>query len=300
MHKDKLVIAVKSHGKVLRERKDSVRIPFGSEYSLLIKNLDTVRVAVRISIDGQNVTDGVDLVINPRSELELERFIKNGNMSAGNKFKFIERTEKIENGPRGIQIEDGLIRVEYQFEKRAPKVEEVHRHYYDHYHRRYDYWDWPYWNGPYWSTRGIIGSASSISNTSSNNAEGSEQIYLANSQGVKRSLNPKINTAFTSSVCSTIPQNTVQHDSFPLEESDAGITVPGSVSHQQFHNVDAFPMESETHVMVLKLSGRKPDSGELVKQAVTVKSKQKCVTCGHVNKATAKFCSECGTALEVV
>jgi tRNA(Ile2) C34 agmatinyltransferase TiaS len=46
--------------------------------------------------------------------------------------------------------------------------------------------------------------------------------------------------------------------------------------------------------MVFKLLG-----GEAVKEAVTVKAKPKCVTCGHTNKATAKFCNKCGTALEI-
>jgi len=36
-----------------------------------------------------------------------------------------------------------------------------------------------------------------------------------------------------------------------------------------------------------------------VLQPVNVKMKPKCTSCGKQNKATNKFCSECGTSLEL-
>jgi hypothetical protein len=57
-------------------------------------------------------------------------------------------------------------------------------------------------------------------------------------------------------------------------------------------------MEAETHSIVLKLLGETPDNKPVLKP-VTVKAKQKCDTCGKVNKAHSKFCVECGTALEI-
>jgi tRNA(Ile2) C34 agmatinyltransferase TiaS len=81
--------------------------------------------------------------------------------------------------------------------------------------------------------------------------------------------------------------------------SDAGITVPGSVSDQKFSYVASFPTEAEEHVMVIRLLGEDP-KGEIVKVPVTVKAKPKCQTCGRNNKAHSKFCVECGTALEII
>ena len=52
------------------------------------------------------------------------------------------------------------------------------------------------------------------------------------------------------------------------------------------------------HVIVLKLIGEV--QGQQVAAPVTVRTRQKCSTCAHVNKATAKFCSECGTGLVLV
>jgi len=41
MYESKLAAAIKVDGKVLREFKDTVHIPFGSEYTVLLKNLNT-------------------------------------------------------------------------------------------------------------------------------------------------------------------------------------------------------------------------------------------------------------------
>jgi tRNA(Ile2) C34 agmatinyltransferase TiaS len=57
-------------------------------------------------------------------------------------------------------------------------------------------------------------------------------------------------------------------------------------------------MEAEKHSMVIKLLGETPDNKPVLKP-VTVERKPKCVTCGKQNKASAKFCTECGTALEI-
>jgi hypothetical protein len=52
MYSNKLVASIKSNGKILREFNDKVYVPFGTEYSILIKNLNTVRASVNIFVDG--------------------------------------------------------------------------------------------------------------------------------------------------------------------------------------------------------------------------------------------------------
>lgn len=115
MFKNNLVVAVKVSGKILREFDDIVYIPFGTEYSILLKNLFRKKVRVHVKIDGQDALDGKSLIIEPHDSIDLKRFIKNGNLDAGNAFKFIEKTDKIEKH-RGNHAEDGLITVEYEFE----------------------------------------------------------------------------------------------------------------------------------------------------------------------------------------
>ena len=69
-----------------------------------------------------DATGGTQLIIPANGSIDFERFIKDGNFDQGLKFKFIERTKKIEDGPRGIGAEDGLIRIQFEFEQQKPAV----------------------------------------------------------------------------------------------------------------------------------------------------------------------------------
>jgi hypothetical protein len=310
MYNEKLAVAIKSAGKVLRENKDTVYLPFGSEYSVLIKNLNSVRVLAKVSIDNQPVDESGDgFVIDANSSLDLERFIKSGNLNEGNRFKFIERTGRIEEH-RGVQVEDGLIRVEFQFEKRPPKVEEVHT--YHHHHYDWDYWYPPRrylrrgcWGDVYYSdnSRGLIGNAGSptytltsssgggaIGGSVSNTGAGVVSANMVQTGGQGGSVEG------SGEAVNLVASNHAVMDSLI---NDVGITVAGSKSDQKFVTVGSFPLEEASHVIVLKILGATAQ-GKRVVQPVTVKSKQRCTTCGHVNKANAKFCTECGTALELL
>jgi hypothetical protein len=116
MFKNKFIVCIKVNGKILRDIKDIVKLPFGTEFTILLKNLNIVRAQVSVFVDGISVTENVYLVIEPNTEFELTRFIKNGNLKQGNAFRFIEMTEGIEKH-RGVKTEDGLVRVEFQFER---------------------------------------------------------------------------------------------------------------------------------------------------------------------------------------
>jgi hypothetical protein len=113
MHRNKMVVAVKCNGNVLREDGEKVYLPFNSEYSILIKNLNSQKALVDVEIDGREAIKG--LIIHSFSEVELERFFEM-NMDRGYKFKFIEKTESIEKF-RGNKVEDGIIRVSFRYEK---------------------------------------------------------------------------------------------------------------------------------------------------------------------------------------
>lgn len=305
MHSNKLVVAIKNKGRVLREFKDQIRIPFGSEYSIYIKNLNSVRALVKIEIDGKDIGGGQRFVVQPNSECEIERSLANGNMNEGNRFKFIERTAGVEQA-RGIGAEDGLIRVEFQFEKvypqyKPPVVEEHHHH-----HHHHDYWPYikprPYWDYPDVRYRGssqTFGSASNVGGTLSSNSisgdtpiGGSASASAAPFSASDVSANLNAPRSRSKGVMRGIPI------SAPTQVNENGITVAGSVCDQRFTHVSSFATETETHVIVLRLIGE--IEGVQVAEAVTVKAKQKCSTCNHLNKATAKFCSECGTSLIIV
>jgi hypothetical protein len=246
MYDNKLVCALKVDGKVLREIKDTVYLPFNSEYTILLKNLNTVKCLVSLELDGRDVGGGNKFIIQPGQSLEVERFIANGNLKEGNRFKFIERTGKIEEH-RGIKVEDGLLRIKFQFEMNIPQFNHI-----------YDSW----------------------------HTLRSRDIGRMYSKGVSNDIIGSNISCSVNSAYSATPIN------------DVGITVEGSKSSQQFSAGHIGALDAQEYVMVMKLLG---DTGQgLVKEAVTVKRKNICKTCGTKNSSKLKFCGECGTALEII
>ena len=122
-YKDYFVVEVKHNGKILRVKDDFVSLPFGSEYSIYLKNLSSRRASVKISVDGQDVLDGQSIVIDPNTSTELEGFMK-GSI-AKNKFKFIQKTKEIQEH-RGDRVDDGFIRVEFAYEKHIEPTYFIH------------------------------------------------------------------------------------------------------------------------------------------------------------------------------
>lgn len=291
---NKVVACVKVAGKILREDKNVVTLPFGSEYSVFVKNLNPTRIKVKVSVDGTDATEGTWLVVEPNSDFELERFIRAANMDRGNRFKFIERTGGIEEH-RGIKADDGLIRVEYQVEIVKPEpiiVEEHHHHHHDH----YDNWPWrPYYpptrpwkySGDDWKVSGSLGD----SNTSYKGG--------IRSNGIRSSkLRPSASSAKRGAMGSKKSlENAWTEADVERSFNDQGITVPGSGSSQRFRWTEGFE-SGASEVIVLQLRGEM--GGKPVARAVTVETKLKCSTCGKTQRSTEKFCGQCGTALEII
>ncbi len=297
MYNQKLVASIKVKGKILREFKDTVYIPFASEYSILLKYLNTVRAVVNVFIDGENAVPG-GLVIDPGRGVDLERWIKNGNLTEGNRFKFIERTAAIEEGPRGIKEEDGLIRVEYQFELPRPVININNifgSNTFPHYPPGVRSSEYP----------GVVDKYSQDVNRGWISASGATYSQV-NVNGVLRGVDWSKNGEATAQAASAAinklaPSTAEYHEGSATMDwcaNETGITVPGSKSEQKFQTTTVGTLDPTIHNIVLRIVG---DLGhnKPVEQPVTVKHKPKCVTCGKQNKAHAKFCVECGTALEI-
>ena len=296
MYNQKLATAIKVNGKILREFKDTVYVPYNSEYTILLKNLNTVRAVVNVFIDGENVVPG-GLVIDPSREVDLERWVKNGNLTAGNRFKFIERTGSIENGPRGIKLEDGLIHITYQFELPRPVL----------------FINNLTTNTPYTPCYppGVrtptFGEYPGVTDRFTLQASGA--VNQVNAGGALRGVDYSAGessrkyaaTATSATLASMgISNNTGElHDgATTMDCNDVGITVAGSKSTQKFSHTSMGTLDPQVHTMVIKLLGDLGDNKPVIKP-ITVKHKPECVTCGKKNKATAKFCAECGTSLEI-
>lgn len=261
-YKDHFVVEVKCKGQILRVQDDIVRLPFGSEYSIYLKNLNSRRASVNVSIDGEDVLDGKSLVLNGNSTTELEGFLKGNN--ARNRFKFINKTKEIQDH-RGDKIDDGILRVEFAFEKPKIRKRIIYKEYTSPFHWNYDNWF--------------------VGNSCDNNLRKgivSNEIYCSGDVSFASGSSP---------MCC----NSLGSVSEPL--SDEGITVKGSECNQQFHYVTMGDLE-QSNVIIIRLKGITETTGQLVQQPITVKTKLTCSSCGKVSKSSAKFCSNCGTFLE--
>ena len=277
MYKNNLVLAVKANGKVLREFDDTVYLPFGSEYSLLIKNLYNKRVRVKVKIDGQDALDGNSLVIDAKDDIDLRRFIKNGNLNSGNAFKFIEKTSKISQH-RGDRAEDGLVTIEYEFEMDMKVQLQGGNVSIGGSSKEYQMpTGATWWYDPnFYSDEGPAATNNYMAVVDSSNSPTSA-MYSSDSIPQYRGIVPK---------CIT-PKN------------DAGITAPGSVQEQSFSKASFFFTDGVKHTITLQLKGVIEGQQE-VQKPVTVTRLKFCEMCGTKVRQTAKFCHECGASVEIV
>lgn len=112
MHSNNFVLAVKDNGgRVLRELGGGVYLPFHSEYSLYLKNNNNVRASCAVDIDGMDVLGGKELILAANGYVELERFLVDGNLSSGKKFKFVPQGHSDVQDPSSS--DNGIIKVTF-------------------------------------------------------------------------------------------------------------------------------------------------------------------------------------------
>jgi hypothetical protein len=192
-----------------------------------------------------------------------------------------------------VKLEDGLVRIEFQFEKPPVAISTIS----DNFFKQYP--------------PGVRGSEQQKEKFGG--IGGSTTLTSYNVNGMMRNVDWSKNGEVTMQAASAsvdkycadngIINKMESHDGMATMDSyvpknDVGITVPGSKSTQKFQTTYMNALEPEKHTIVLKLLGETEDNKPVLKP-VTTKHKPKCVTCGKQNKATAKFCTECGTALEI-
>jgi hypothetical protein len=262
-YNDRFVAELKWNGKILRIKDDTAYLPFGSEYSLLLKNLNTRRASVNIEIDGQDVLDNKSLIIDPNATTELMGFLKGA--TARNKFKFIQKTKQIQHH-RGDKVDDGIVRIEFAFEKAKPEpwiaktITEVKTTFkgspdITHYGSNADYWNFSASAGdPRNQPRGVT----------SDNLEHTYNCSVEN--------------------LGVTPQQ------------EEGITVKGSEIEQDFRYASMGELE-DAKVIVIKLRGL-THKGVDIDEPVTTRDKLICSICGTKSTSSAKYCSNCGAFLE--
>ncbi len=281
MYSNKFVACIMVDDEVVREiRKganDVVFLPFGTDYHIRLKNLDYRRAVVSISIDGDDVLDGSRLVVEGNSTTDLKGHLDSKTNKARNAFRFIEKTERVSEH-RGDHVDDGLVRVEVQFEEDLPQVEQVIKWPITPHPQPW----YPYHPGP-WHGGGICrGQSFSYSGDCEiNNLQCSTNVG-------EPTMDANIEDVDLTNLDSIGDATNVFND--------AGITVTGGLVGQVFTTTFVRKLSSDKVVLVFKLQGKKSDSKPVVKPLL-VKSKIECHTCGEKCKSGVKYCPECGTCL---
>lgn len=280
-YKDQFVAEVKSNGRILRVKDGAVYLPFGSEYTILLKNLNSKRASVSISIDGEDVLDNSSLILDANTSTEIEGFLR-GNV-ARNRFRFINKTKEISEH-RGDKADDGLVRIEFAFEKPIPEpqikkvIEEVHHHYHN------NPFTYTYHSGVDWSYNDTLYSSAGKSDKD----DGTPVAMAASGPPVSRSMED---------LSSNVTMDSLGVENISnIPNADEGITVKGSECNQQFNYASIGVLEDPATI-VIQLKGL-AESGNKVSQPVTVERKLTCSSCGIKSKSSFKFCPNCGTFLE--
>jgi len=259
MHSNNFVLAVKHNGKILRENKNKqVFLPFNSEYQLLIKNLNKYRKAIaNIEIDGMYISGSQEFQINANSTAIIERFILDGNLTQGRKFKFVEKYHPNVSDP--TNKENGIIKVTFWLERvQYPIIPDYiisypnTWEYYPYYPNMWEYYPYYVYND----------------NTNTND-------------GYKSEFN--INSTYCSNSC-TSPSKGITRSISP------GATIEGDKSQQQFTETTKVYKDFATEtILQLQLMP--------FANSVTVNQPKYCPRCGAKQKYHNKFCPNCGLKL---
>lgn len=275
-YKEKFVAVVKCNGKVLRERKtDSgemfITLPFGSEYTIHFKNLHTQRAVVQVQIDGKDVLNGHQLVVEPHSDANLDGFLDLFGNNTTAAFKFIQKTKEIADH-RGDRLDDGMINISFAFELPAPKPSTSIT------------WTIPV-PPPYTWTYTTTCSDPKYT-------KGCDSISCCTSDSSISSSN----TSYLNQVADSDmpPDELLEDNSTP--QSDEGITVHGSDVNQAFATTYVGAV-GNYETIIIRLRGSAAN-GTKVTKAITTKTRINCPTCGRLYPANLKFCSNCGTNLQ--
>jgi len=278
VYKNQFVAVIKHGSQILREsrsgQEDVIQIPFGSEYSIHLKNLSSNRAAISVSIDDVDVLNGHRIVLGANETHDLEGFMENGVIK--NRFKFIQKTQEIADH-RGDFIDDGIVRVSYQFEKPSQPITS-----------RPILWDNPYWpyghdltrayGSPYGSSSGdaLMGDSTEFEHKTSCLRGGPIGQSLGSSETFSKGGEAR---------------------ALPQPDLDEGITVKGSQTNVNYSNTYLNELYPEVSVITFKLVGYSRNNVKIAKP-VTVRKKIHCPTCGRHNSSRYDFCTNCGTCLK--
>jgi hypothetical protein len=291
MYRDSYVVALLLDGKIQKESDDgTVLLPFGSEYVLRLKNKLRKRAVADVWIDGKVAAKGI--VVDANGTVDLERFVEDGNLTEGKRFKLARLTDPKVDQPN--DSENGSIEVNFYPEKEAPVVEKIIEHINcsHHNHGWLGHCAWCCNNNYCGSCHpgiykyGALSGGSGITYTGGVTSSGNITVTNSDLKGIVSSN--QLNVTYSSGSMNASQVNTtVGADAVFMNASnstgEAAATVQGSTSLQKFSSI------------YIDVDRSKPTTIRL-----TVKGTTKILAvcgCGYKRKKDVKFCPNDGTQL---
>jgi hypothetical protein len=271
MYKNSCLASIRVNNRTLREKHNkTVFLPFNSQYSIFLRNDNTRRAYVSIKIDGTDVLGGDGLILNGYGyEINLERFLTDGNLNNGRRFKFVKASDERVQDPSSP--ENGLVEIEFWLEKPINIV-----YYPTPFVLRNDEWrisSWPISSWPWYS-----GHTGSYNHKTLSGAINCSTNYSATTIGAGSA---------TKTMATTLPDSGMK-ESF---SSDIGATVEGNKSSQSFVNTTFGEKEYPSTVIKLWLRG--------LDREITTADKLYCTSCGKKLNFDYEFCPKCGTEVVI-
>ena len=297
MFKNNLALAIKVDGKVLKEIDGKVYLPFGSEYTIFLKNTSNKRCRVKISVDGDDILDGTRIIVDSKSTSEIKRFIRNANFNEGNSLKFIEKTDKISEY-RGNKIEDGLVTVDYEFEYSNPYVPTWDAPYQKSYHSNYSNSGLSRSFQPDILSLASIQGSAGITTAGSHNNQKFELVSWNGSEPSKHSMTIQL----LGKIETENPVTVTPFDELLENIEKNKITNNTSSNNRNIKNINDIIkeyIESEKDEFQKNIDFINDTIDKMVEKAITTNTKVTCNVCGTKSKTGTKFCSECGTSLKL-
>lgn len=293
MYKEGFATAVLVDGRVVREENGISRIPFGTEYTVRLKNKYPEPVAADVFIDGKLVNEAGHLFVPGNGTVDLDRWIFKDKTDR--KLQFVKLTE----GGKGVEAneqENGVIEVRFYKPKKADQLSRIISEIHIHEWPWYPVWIMPRvvwyddtqvypmkyertitnnngWSGYYETFSGASSDGSIRMSSVSSSASYSASMAPA-SQGKdgKLSLNYHIPNPFLQALA-----------------SQPGATAEGKKvddKSEALAKKAEFKLEFEPIVLTMKLmgfDGPKPEA------------KNYCETCGRKRRDRENFCPSCGS-----
>lgn len=299
MYKNHYCLSVLLGGNVSREENGEVKIPFGSEYAIRIRNKLRSSVVADIYVDGRLVNEKGSIFLAGNQHLDLDHFIKKDGSKHSLEFVKVLKNGKNKDGIEENELENGKIEVRFykaaeeqlsdieQLKKDLDSIKNDNYRYIPIYIERWQYpwwYDYPYWERPYYKPGTVW---CDYSNDKQLDNSSSHMVLLSNSD-VKSSdcieSETKHQSSFTTGYVSYS-----NGDGKKIAYEVNGATANGKELYRNEIVTTNMRTEKDPVILTLKLVGYESKNVSKVN-----KDGKFCVECGSKMDNHYKFCPDCG------